>query len=202
MIITLKYAKVNFQMRLPGEIRVFDEEELQELFSIGAIIKKHNKYILILHHRQITIECPVMCMADGSYRIIWPSFKLPNRPYPIFVYLYAAAWYLSSGQSMRATAQKVKQVFGLKTFAHTTISRFLQSIYQTLPYLIRYGAQIIKDFGITLSPVAKRKNWDDAQYEKAQQLNELIDPVLRSPPEFSNWLAYQYWQDTANFIVA
>ncbi|MCL5779537.1 MAG: hypothetical protein M1119_01020 [Firmicutes bacterium] len=46
-------------------------------------------------------------MDDGSYRIIWPSFKLPNRPYPVFVYLYAAARYLSSGESMRVTAHNV-----------------------------------------------------------------------------------------------
>ncbi|MEW6066123.1 hypothetical protein P378_20845 [Desulforamulus profundi] len=156
---------------------------------------------MILHYRQITIECPILLMDDGSYRIIWPSFKLPNRPYPVFVYLYAAARYLSSGESMRVTAQKVINFFGLETFSHTTISRFLQKLYQTLPYLIRYGAQIIKNFGVTTSQVIGRKHRDKSQYKKAQQLNGLIAPVLRSPPEFGNWLAYQYWKDTNNFIV-
>lgn len=116
---------------------------------------------MIIQHRQITIECPIMLMADGSHQIIWPSFKLPNRPYPVFVYLYAAALYLSSDESMRAVAQKVINVFGLETFSHTTICRFLQKLYQTLPYLIYYGAQIIKEFGFSKSRVIGRKHWDE-----------------------------------------
>lgn len=102
---------------------------------------------------------------------------------------------------MRVTAKKVIHIFGLETFSHTTISRFLRKLYQTLPYLICYGSQIVNDWGVTMSQVIGRKHWDEQQYKKAQQLNELIDPVLRSPPEFGNWLAYQYWKDTFNFIV-
>lgn len=201
MIITLRISQVNFKKRTPREIQVFSEEELQEFIAHGAVIKKNKQYLMVLHYRQITIECPILLMNDGSYQIVWPSFKLPNRPYPVYVYLYAAAWYLSSGESMRVTAQKVIRAFGLETFSHTTISRFLRKLYQTLPYLLRYGIQIINDWGLTTSQVIGRKHWDEPQYEKAQQLNGLIDPVLRSPPEFGNWLAYQYWTETNNFIV-
>ncbi|OLN31447.1 hypothetical protein DSOL_2620 [Desulfosporosinus metallidurans] len=59
--------------------------------------------------------------------------------------LYAVAWYLSSGESMRSTAQKVIKVFGLTTFSHSTLCRFLPKLYPILPYLIQYGAQIIND---------------------------------------------------------
>jgi len=201
MNITLKISHVNFKKQIPHEIQVFSEEELQEFIAHGAVIKKNKQYLMIIQHRQITIECPIMLMLDGSYQVIWPSFKLPNRPYPVFVYLYAAALYLSSGESMRAVAQKVINVFGLETFSHTTVCRFLQKLYQTLPYLIRYGAQIIKEFGATTSQVIRRKHWDELQYQKAQQLKELIDPALRSPPELGNWLTHQYWADTNNFIV-
>lgn len=201
MIITLRISQVNFKKRTPREIQVFSEEELQEFIAHGAVIKKNKQYLMVLHYRQITIECPILLMNDGSYQIVWPSFKLPNRPYPVYVYLYAAAWYLSSGESMRVTAQKVIHAFGLETFSHTTISRFLRKLYQTLPYLLRYGIQIINDWGLTMSQVIGRKHWDEPQYEKAQQLNGLIDPVLRSPPEFGNWLAYQYWTEANNFIV-
>lgn len=201
MIITLKICQVNFKKRLPQEIQVFSEEELQEFIAQGAVIMKSKQYLLVLHYRQFTIECPILLMEDGSYQIIWPSFKLPNRPYPIYVYLYAAAWYLSSGESMRVAARKVINVFGLTTFSHTTISRFLRKLYQTLPYLLHYGAQIVKGWDHAISRVIRRKHWDEPQYEKAQQLNGLIEPVLRSPPEVGNWLAYQYWTDTKKFIV-
>lgn len=201
MIITLKIPSVNFKRNLPQQLPVFSKDELQELISHGAIIKKNKQYRMIIYFRQYIIECPILLTTDGQYQLILPSFKLPNRQYPICVYLYAAALYLSGGESMRATAQKVIRAFGLETFSHTTISRFLRKLYLSLPYFIRYGAQVINTWGVTTSQVIRRKHWDEPQYEKAQQLNELLDPVLRSPPEFSNWLAYQYWQDTQNFII-
>ncbi|MEW5954023.1 MAG: hypothetical protein AB1815_09905 [Bacillota bacterium] len=76
-------------------------------------------------------------MTDGQYRIIWPSFKLPRRPYPVFVYLCAAALYLSSGESMRATAEKTSKTFGLGAFSHSTISRFLNQNIPDLALLAR-----------------------------------------------------------------
>jgi len=202
MIITLKIPRVNFNERLPHEIRLFTEEDLQEFFSQGAVItKKRKEYFMVLHYRRISIECPVLLMDDGRYQVIWPSFKLPHRPYPAFVYLYAVAWYLSSGETQRVTAEKVIKLFGLETFAHTTISRFLRALYITLPYLIQYGARIIKDWEGGVSVVVRRKHWNQAQYEKAKQLIRLIDPALRSPPNFGNWLAYEYWHDTNSFLV-
>ncbi len=200
MIITLKIPSYNLNKR-PKEPLRFNEEELQEYLYLGAVIKKNKQYFMVLHYHMITIECPILLMDDGTYRIVWPSFRLPNRPYPIFVYLYAAALYLSSGESMRDTAQRVIRVFGLETFSHTTISRFLRKIYQTLPGLIRYGAQVASEWGAALSRVIRRRRWDEVQYEKAEQLCNLIDPVLRSPPGFGNWLAQKYWQDSSRFLV-
>jgi hypothetical protein len=102
---------------------------------------------------------------------------------------------------MRKTAERVIKLFGLATFSHSTISRFLRRIYQTLPELIRYGAQVASEWGAVLSRVIRRKHWDEALYEKAVQLCSLIDPILRAPPEFGNWLAQQYWQDRMSFLV-
>ncbi len=137
MNITLKISTVNLKNRLPQEVQAFSAEELQEFITKGVVIQRNKQYLLIIHHRQFTLECPILLMDDGSYQMIWPSFKLPNRPYPVFVYLYAAARYLSSGESQRSTAQKVIHVFGLETFSHSTLCRFLAKIYQILPYLIQ-----------------------------------------------------------------
>lgn len=201
MNITLKISTVNLNNRLPIEVRVFSIEELQEFIKQGTVIKKNKKYLLIIHHRQFTIECPILRMEDGRYQMIWPSFKLPNRPYPVFVYLNAVARYLSSGESMRLTVQKVIKVFGLTTFSHSTLCRFLPKLYPILPFLIQYGAQIINDWGATTLRVVPRKHWNKQQCELAEQLNELLEPVLRAPPEFGSWLAYRYWTITGRFIV-
>lgn len=202
MNITLRISNVNFKKKkLPQEVRVFSAEELQEFTRQGAVIKKNKQYRLVLHYRQFTIECPVLLMNDGSYQMIWPSFKLPNRPYPVFVYLFAVAWYLSSGESQRATAERVMRFFGLETFSHTTIGRFLQRLYPILPYLIQYGVQVINTWGVTASQVIPRKYWDKSRCALAEKLISLIEPVLRSPPEFGSWLAYVYWTDTSKFIV-
>lgn len=201
MIITLKIPSVNLKDVQHPEILVFSDEDLQEFLSQGTIIKKKKRYLMIIHQRKIIIECPILRLNDGRYQLILPSFKLPNRPYPIFVYLYAVALYLSSKDSMRLTAQKVIKEFSLKTFSHTTISRFLIKLSLTLPYLIGYGAHITNTFGSLLSQVSNRKHWDEQKYKIAQQLNELICPVLQLPSEFGNWLAYQYWTDRNSFII-
>ncbi|WP_291299881.1 hypothetical protein [Desulfosporosinus sp. BICA1-9] len=201
MNITLKISTVNLKNRLPQEVRAFSAEELQEFITQGTVIKKKKQYLLIIHHRQFTLQCPILRMDDGSYQMIWPSFKLPNRSYPVFVYLYAVAWYLSSGESMRSTAQKVIKVFGLTTFSHSTLCRFLPKLYPILPYLIQYGAQIINDWGSTTSRVVPRKHWDKLKCVLAEQLIGLLEPVLRVPPEFGSWFAYQYFTDTDRFLV-
>ena len=201
MNITLKISTVNLKNRLPQEVRAFSPEELQAFITQGTVIKKKKRYLLIIHHRQYTIECPILRMDDGSYQMIWPSFKLPNRPYPVFVYLYAVALYLSSEKSQRTTAQRTLHFFGLSTFSHSTLCRFLPKLYPILPLLIQYGAQISNDWGATISQFVPRNHWDKQLCELAEQLNGLLEPALRAPPEFGSWLAYQYFTDTDRFLV-
>ena len=130
MNITLRISHVNFKdKKLPLEVMVFSADKLQEFARQGTIMKKNRQYRLVVHYRQFTIECPVLQMSDGSYQMIWPSFKLPYRPYPVFVYLFAVAWYLSGGESQWATAERAMHFFGLETFSHTTVGRFLRRLY-------------------------------------------------------------------------
>lgn len=201
MNITLKISTVNLKNRLPQEVSVFSTEELQEFIKQGMVIKRSKRYLLLIHHRQFTIECPILHMESGEFQMIWPSFKLPHRPYPVFVYLNAVAWYLSSGESMRSIAQKVSHFFGLSTFCHSTLCRFLPKLYPILPILIKYGAQIINNWGATTSQIVPRKHWDNPQCLGAERLYGLLEPALRAPPVFGSWLAYQYWTETGRFLV-
>lgn len=85
MNITFKISRVNFKKRLPHEVKTFSEEELKEFIDQGAVVKKNKQYHLAIHHRQFSIEGPILLMDDDSYRMLWPSFLLPNRSYPGFV---------------------------------------------------------------------------------------------------------------------
>lgn len=201
MNITLKICNVNFKKGLPQEVRVFSEEDLQEFIRQGLVVKKYKQYVLTLHYRQFIIECPVLRTDDGAYRVIWPSFLLPNRPYPAFIYIFAAATYLSIGKSQRITAEKVRSFFGMTTFCHSTICRFLPRFFPILPYLVKYGAQISHDWGANPCEIVPRKHWDAFRNESAAELIRLIEPVLGRPIEFGNWLAYRYWADTGKFII-
>ena len=201
MIITLRIPSYNLNKKHLQKALRFSDEDLQELLSLRAVIVKNKQYVMVLHYHTITIECPVLKMKDGTYQIVWPSFKLPNRPYPVFVYLYAAVLYLSSEESMRDTAARTSKPSAWRHFLTQPFPGSLPKIYQTLPGLISYGAQVASEWGAGLSRVIRRRRWDEALHEKAVQLCSLIDPVLRAPPEFGNWLAQQYWQDRMRFLV-
>jgi len=201
MNITLKIARVNFKKRLPYQVKIFSSEELQEFIRQGAVIRKNKQYQLVIHYRQFIIECPILLMNDGRYRMIWPSFLLPNRPYPVFVYLFAIVTYISSSLSQRGAADKTRNFFGLTTFDHSTVCRVLPRFFPILPYLVQYGAQILTDWGAGTSTAVRKKHWNNAQNVQAQELFKFIEPTLRSPPEFGEWLAYWYFEDTGKFIV-
>jgi hypothetical protein len=201
MILTLQTPLFNLNKQTSPKILTFSEDELQEYLSMGAAIKRMKQYTFVLHYHTITIECPILSMKDGSYRIVWPSFKLPYRPYPIFVYLYAAILYLSSGESQRKTAARTAKIFGLETFDHSTISRFLPKIYQAIPTLVRYGAQIMSEWGALAVHAIRRKRWDEEPYERAERLCNLIGHILRAPPDFGCWLAQKHWDDQSSFLI-
>ena len=196
-----KISNVNFKNRPPQEVKVFSEAELQEFIRQGAVIKKNKQYRLVIHNRQFILELPILLMDDGSYRMIWPAFLLPNRPYPGFVYLFATATYITSPNTQRGSATITKNFFGLKTFDHSTLCRFLPRFFPILPYLIQYGAQITSNWGLNKPRVIPRKHWNNAQYELVQEISKLIEPVLRAPPEFGDWLACRHFAATGKFIV-
>ena len=85
---------------------------------------------------------------------------------------------------MRKAAEKTRKVFGMETFDHSTICRFLTKIYLAIPALVRYGAQIMSEWGALVTRATRRKRWDEEMYEKAEQLCGLIDHILRAPPAF------------------
>jgi len=106
-----------------GYCCTFSNEMLEELSASGKMRRRKNSYKLYINNRELQLKCPIIKDPDHKNVVIWPAIKLPHRKYPVYVYLYAAALYLSSNLSMRNVAAKVRNIFGLDKFSHSTVSR-------------------------------------------------------------------------------
>jgi hypothetical protein len=93
------------------------------LYEGGEIAKSPRVYRLIINYRHFQIECPVSVENGIPVGIMMPAFKLPYRPYPVYVYLFAVIWYLANATSMRKAAKETRKKFGLEKFSHSTLSR-------------------------------------------------------------------------------
>lgn len=97
-------------------------EEYCRFRRSGIITKNLHTYRLVLNYREIQVECPVIIRDKRPVGVILPTFKIPYRPYPVFVYLFAVALCLT-GLSMRKAAIITGKKFGILNFSHSTISR-------------------------------------------------------------------------------
>ena len=110
----------------------FSDEMLKKLSASGLIRRKKVSYKFFLNNREFKLECPMIKDPHHKNLVIWPAIKLPYRKYPVYVYLYASALYLSSNLSMRSVAAKVRKIFGLDKFSHSTLCRSLKRLFYTL----------------------------------------------------------------------
>ena len=119
MNIRLNETKFN---RFEKILCTFSQEELKTKEAEGYVAKKIRVYNLEMNGKQYQVECPILMGKDGLEVLILPAIKSPYRRYPVQVYIYAVARYLS-GLSMRKTAKEIKKRFGIAKFSHSTISR-------------------------------------------------------------------------------
>ncbi len=129
--------------RFPEEYKVSEtiychlkNEEYLKLRRSGLITKKLSTYRFVLNCREIQIECPVIIHDKKPIAIILPAFKIPYRPYPVFVYLFAVTLCLT-GLSMRKAAVMAGKKFGILNFSHSTISRAFSLMAANFPILER-----------------------------------------------------------------
>lgn len=114
-----------FSLNYKGSDTIFyylTNDEYCRFKRAGIIAKKLHTYRLVLNFREIQVECPVILRDKHPVAVILPAFKLPYRPYPCFVYLFAVALYLT-GVPMRKAAIITGKKFGIPSFSHSTISR-------------------------------------------------------------------------------
>lgn len=195
MIITLTPSPLNIS---GNEIYPLPQEELDLLHSIGVLSKRNKTYILSLNYREYTLLCLLLKTGHGGVFVLWPSFKLPRRPYPVFVYLYAVARYLSCNLSLRAVAAEVRKKFGLSTFSHTTISGVLRKLVSQLASL-ESATQVLKPV-LSPAPAHFRRHWTEENRKNFERLLNFLSPVLIHHQDGS-LLAYLFFILYGRFLL-
>jgi len=126
----LKYGKTEGCKYL--EFQVFSKEREKELTDsckqAGLIIKHHHHQMEFMK-KVFTITYPQISSPGGGMAVsLIPWFMFPDRPYPIFVYLYANWYYLNTGQTSLAKSAKVTgELFGIDSLNKSTVCRSLKA---------------------------------------------------------------------------
>jgi len=175
-------------------------EEFEKFREEGLIDKKKRTYRMVLHHREIQVECPVLMDGNRAVGVVMPAFKLPYRAYPCYVYLYAVALYLT-GDSMRKAAGKVRKKFGIPGFSHSTISRTLSILLLKADLLSAVSEPDIPGESLPGQPAfLERAAWTQDKKKAAFQLFKSLCPLLASP-EAGIWLVYRYFMHYCCFLI-
>lgn len=157
-------------------------EEYCRFRRLGIITKNLHTYRLVLNYREIQVECPVIIRDKRPVGIIFPTFKIPYRPYPVFVYLFAVALCLT-GLSMRKAAIITGKKFGILNFSHSTISRVFSLMavnYTILETLLHgYDLNTLPNKSLPGKPKCIVSNrYSDTKKKAAPFIFNLLSPIL------------------------
>lgn len=197
MIVTLIDTKIN--IRKDNFYCSFDHELLHKLESSFLLRRKSLTYKFLIRGQEKQLKCPILKFPGRKNVALWPSVKLPNRKYPIYVYIYAAALYLSSKISMREAALRTRQKFGLESFSHSTLSRVLKKLSLDIYDIL---STLVLDLPTPDSPFVERPHWDAEKVLRHKKLLSLIEPVLKGNEiAFCSMLNYNFFNRSQKFLL-
>jgi hypothetical protein len=161
-------------------------------------INRYRTYKVNINNSDYDLKCPEISTGSNEKKVIWPSFKLPYRKYPVYVYFYAAALYLSTNKSMRETAAKVRKKFGLEKFSHSTLSRCIKKLALNLDILIEILSENFND-----TVIIKRKRWSDEKLKQFSKLLNILSPILdkNKTIKYGSTLNFEFFNKTEKFPV-
>ena len=199
LIITLVNEKININSK--SFTITFSAEFIDELMSSSLIRRKTASYKFFINNKEKQLVCPMLKSDDKKNIVICPSIKLPNRKYPVYVYIYAVILYLSSGLSMRKVALKVRTKFGLENFSHSTLSRVLNKLSlnaEEISMLLDTD-----DFEEPQTEIKMRPAWKETQLKKYQILHKTLSPILDPDKymDFSSLLSYQFYERYHKYLI-
>lgn len=198
MIVTVTPEKINIHK--DNYHCTFSDETLGRLSSCGLMRRRKVTYKLFIDHRELQLECPLLKHPQHKDIVLWPADKLPYRKYPVYIYLYAVALYLSTDLSMRGAAAEVKKSFGLDGFSHSTLCRTLKKLGKGSFELSLIANVIPEDEG---TPLIVRKGWNPVRREQYHLLLCRLAPVLDSLQTiaYSSLLNYRHFNNTQKFLL-
>lgn len=196
MIITLIDTKININN---DDFYCYIAKDIQDKLERNKIIRRRSlAYKLSINNYQKQLICPLLQCPSGVNVALWPSIKLPNRKYPVYVYVYAAALYLSSKMNMRDAASMTRQKFGLESFSHSTLSRILKKLSMNTVKLL----SVVRSDLSPPNPIVGRNHWSCTQLWGYKKLLSIIHPVLKNNGnEFCSTLNYIYFNKNNSFLI-
>jgi hypothetical protein len=179
-----------------------DEKIVEKLRNNDLLSKESIPYKLYINNGEKQLLCPMLNLNNGKNIVLWPSFKLPLRSFPVHVYLYATAKYLTEHISMRKSAEKTRRKFGLPTFSHSTLSRFLKKFSFNILLVLSLCRSFLKPT-TTDPPLVKRKRWSGHQTGAYENVLRVIRPVLIEGNEFrfGSDLNYGFFNASNKFVI-
>jgi hypothetical protein len=198
MIITLTNEKININNR--KLYCTLSQNILDKLSNSKMLRRKSLSYKIVINNQEKWLICPMIKIPGHVNVVLWPSIKLPFRKYPVHIYFYAVALYLTTGMSMRKTALKVCQKFGLENFSHSTLCRILKKLSSIVDELLSILKSALPP-PETSPTIVQRDRWDSVKITRYKKLLSIVHPVLNKLQEvvFSSTLNYIYFNRTQKF---
>ncbi len=181
----------------------FSDETLKKLSSQNLMRRCNVSYGFFINNRELKLVCPLLKTESVENVVLWPSIKLPFRKYPVYVYFYSVALYLSSDLNMRDAAAKTRIQFGLDKFSHSTLSRALKKLSAIVEELLNIFLDMKVEKTVNSIEIFERKHWNDSNKDKYATLLKIIHSVL--DPEkiipFSSLLCLKYFNNFMKFVI-
>ena len=182
----------------------FSNETLNKLSYHQLARRRNITYKFFISNRELRLVCPLLKTMANENVVLWPSIKLPFRKYPVYVYFYAVALYLSSNLSMREAAARTRIQFGLDKFSHSTLSRTLKRLSGIVEELLNMSPDIlIEKTASNIKTLFIRKHWGNIKKNKYATLLQIFQSVLDKDKiiPFSSLLSFKYFNNFMKFVI-
>ena len=200
MIITLIDAKINI---ISDDFNVSINADILDKLKSNSLLRRESAVCkFFVNGKEKQLNSPMIKTQSNGNVVLCPSIKIPSRKYPVYVYLYAVALYLSSKMSMRDVVSKVRMKFGLPSFSHSTLSRVLKKLMLNADEIENFLI-LERDSYSSSTAVVKRVWWNEQQFSRYCLLNQSLYHVLDSNMsiDFSSTLSYKFFNRYHKYLI-
>ena len=192
-------ANIDSNAYLNRNIDVLTKEQIKAYQQDGY------KYMKIIYQMiSGLIRYEVTCVeiwkkGEKEHSLIIPAFLVPHRIYPAYVYAFAINKYSANPLlSQRDVAEMTRNMFNLKTFAHTTLGRAMKALTKALKE-IGIGSDDEEATGVakqskSIACTKQTQRFSSVQATKAQRktVNSFSCNTLKDDCDYIHLLAYAF----------